>query len=168
MLFTALDFFAGSGLVTEGLSSHFDTVWANDICPKKMTVYAANFGREHFLLKPIQEVNGGELPRADLAWGYKSYSRSKPLTMQEFDREKSWWGGPGRKGHKITEHAWKVSAKELAGRNYYLDCKNPYEVEVNHRDPEELITEYQQIVLQLEAAREALKAELMACLGGKA
>jgi type I restriction enzyme M protein len=86
------------------------------------------------------------------------------LTIAEFDLQKSWWGGAERKGRKTTEQAWKVSAKELAGRNYNLDCKNPHEVEVNHRDPEELMGEYQQIVHQLEAAQAALKAELMACL----
>ena len=96
--------------------------------------------------------------------GYKSYSRSKPLTIAEFDLEKAWWGGAERKGRKTTEQAWKVSAKDLAGRNYNLDCKNPHEVEVNHRDPEELMAEYQQIVHQLEAVQQALKAELMACL----
>jgi type I restriction enzyme M protein len=67
-----------------------------------------------------------------------------------------------------TDHAWKVSAKELAARNYNLDCKNPYEVEINHRDPDELMAEYQEIVQKLEAAQQALKAELMACLGGNA
>jgi type I restriction enzyme M protein len=100
--------------------------------------------------------------------GYKSYSRRNPLTIEEFDREKGWWGGAARKGRKTSEHAWKVSAKELAERNFNLDCKNPHEVEVNHRDPEELMAEYRQIVKQLESAQQALKSELMACLGGKA
>ena len=113
---------------------------------------------------PTREVWFFEHPYPE---GYKSYSRSKPLTITEFDLEKSWWGGAGREGRKTTEHAWKVSAKELAERNYNLDCKNPYKVEVNHRDPEELMAEYRQIVLQLEAAQHALKAELTACLGGK-
>jgi type I restriction enzyme M protein len=99
--------------------------------------------------------------------GYKSYSRSKPLTIAEFDLEKKWWGGPERKGRKTTDHAWKISATDLAARNYNLDCKNPYKVAVNHRDPEELMAEYQQIVQQLEAAQQALKSELMDCLGGK-
>lgn len=98
--------------------------------------------------------------------GYKSYSRSKPLTIGEFDLEKAWWGGATRKGRTTTEHAWKLSAKDLAGRNYNLDCKNPHEVEINHRDPEELMAEYQEIVRKLEAARNALKQELMAALGG--
>jgi type I restriction enzyme M protein len=91
--------------------------------------------------------------------GYKSYSRSKPLTIQEFDREKKWW-----KNRKTTEHAWKVSAKEIAARNYNLDCKNPHEVEVNHRDPDELMQEYLDIAHQLEAAQTALKQELIQAL----
>ncbi len=110
---------------------------------------------------PTKEIWFFDHPYPD---GYKSYSRSKPLTIGEFDLEKGWWGGADRKGRKKTEQAWKVSAKELTERNYNLDCKNPHEVEVNHRDPEELMVEYQQIVHQLEAAQAALKAELMACL----
>jgi len=40
-------------------------------------------------------------------------------------------------------------------------------VELFHRDPAELMAEYQQIVQRLETAQAALKAELMACLRGK-
>jgi type I restriction enzyme M protein len=58
-------------------------------------------------------------------------------------------------------------AKDIAERNYNLDCKNPHEMEVNHRDPKELMQEYKEIVHQLEAAQNALKAELMQALGGK-
>jgi len=99
--------------------------------------------------------------------GYKSYSRSKPLTIGEFDREKGWWGGAERTGRKVTQYAWKVSAKEIAARSYNLDCKNPHEVEVNHRDPEELMAEYREIVRQLETAQNALKDELIQALGGR-
>ncbi|ACO80290.1 DNA methylase [Azotobacter vinelandii CA] len=96
--------------------------------------------------------------------GYKSYSRSKPLTIEEFNREKAWWGGPQRKGRKTTEHAWKVSAKDLVARNYNLDCKNPHEVAVELGDPDELMAEYQEITRQLQAAQQALKTELLAAL----
>jgi len=99
--------------------------------------------------------------------GYKSYSRSKPLTIGEFDLEKKWWGGAARKGRKTSAYAWKVSAKEIAERNYNLDCKNPHEVAVNHRDPEELMQEYKDIVRLLEEAQNALKKELMQALGDK-
>jgi type I restriction enzyme M protein len=99
--------------------------------------------------------------------GYKSYSRSKPLTIGEFDLEKSWWGGLERLERKSTEHAWKVSAKELAERNYNIDCKNPHAIEVNHRDPEALMVEYLEIVRRLEGSQQALRVELMACLEDK-
>ena len=49
-----------------------------------------------------------------------------------------------RKGH-TTECAWKVSAQEIVARNYNLDGKNPHEVEVNYRNPEELMQEYLEI-----------------------
>ena len=114
---------------------------------------------------PTKEVWFFEHPYPE---GYKSYSKSKPLRIEEFELEKAWWGGPARKGRKTTEHAWKVSAKELAERNYNLDCKNPHEVEEALADPEELMAEYQTIVRELEAAQAALKNELTACLRGKA
>lgn len=113
---------------------------------------------------PTQDVWFFEHPYPE---GYKSYSRSKPLTIGEFDLEKRWWGGAQRKGRKTTEQAWKVSAKEIAARNYNLDCKNPHQVAVNHRDPAELMQEYEAIVRQITTAQNALKAELMQALGGK-
>ena len=70
-----------------------------------------------------------------------------------------------RKGH-TTECAWKVPAQEIVARNDHLDCKNPHEVEVNYRNPEELMQEYLEITRQLETAQNTLKAELMVALGG--
>ncbi|MCX6178858.1 MAG: class I SAM-dependent DNA methyltransferase [Chlorobiales bacterium] len=98
--------------------------------------------------------------------GYKSYSRSKPLTIQEFDREKDWWGGAERKGRTASEYAWKATVEEIAARNYNLDCKNPHEVAVNHRNPDELMAEYHEIVRKLETAQADLKRELVQALGG--
>jgi len=117
---------------------------------------------------PSKDVWFFEHPYPD---GYKSYSRSKPLDIKEFDLEKSWWGGTGskgRKGRKTTENAWKISAADIAARNYNLDCKNPHAVEVNHRAPADLMEEYQEITRQLTEAQNALKAELMQALGGNA
>lgn len=93
--------------------------------------------------------------------GYKSYSRSKPLTIQEFDLEKKWWSN-----RKQNEYAWKVTVKEIEEKNYNLDFKNPHVVDVEHGDPEDLIREYEEITKQLIATREALKKELMRALGG--
>lgn len=63
-----LDFFAGSGLVTEGMSGYFRAVWANDICAKKAAVYQANFGDSHFSLGDIKDARGEDLPNAALGW----------------------------------------------------------------------------------------------------
>jgi type I restriction enzyme M protein len=93
--------------------------------------------------------------------GYKSYSRSKPLTIQEFDLEKKWWNK-----RKENEYAWKVTVKDIEDKNYNLDFKNPHEIKVVHGDPDELMQEYEQISKKLVATRDALKKELIAALGG--
>jgi DNA (cytosine-5)-methyltransferase 1 len=67
-MLTALEFFAGSGLVRLGLAPEFETLWANDICAKKRAVYVANHGQDRFHLGSIQDVRGRDLPAADLAW----------------------------------------------------------------------------------------------------
>ena len=95
--------------------------------------------------------------------GYKSYSRSNPLTIGEFDLEKKWWNK-----RKPSEYAWKVTVKEIEDRNYNLDFKNPHVVEVQHGDPEALMKEYEEISKQLIATRDTLKRELVQALGGQA
>jgi DNA (cytosine-5)-methyltransferase 1 len=64
-----LDFFAGSGLVAEGLKKYFQTVWANDICEKKAKVFCANHGKDIFHLGSIEQVRGEDVPKALLSWG---------------------------------------------------------------------------------------------------
>ncbi len=63
-----LEFFAGSGLVAQGLKDYFYPAWANDICRKKAAVYTANHDAEHFHLGSIADVKGATLPSASLAW----------------------------------------------------------------------------------------------------
>lgn len=63
-----LEFFAGSGLVAYGMKSHFKAIWANDICEKKAAVYTANHGKKHFHLGSIADVNGYDMPEAQLSW----------------------------------------------------------------------------------------------------
>ncbi|MFH0733327.1 MAG: class I SAM-dependent DNA methyltransferase [bacterium] len=87
--------------------------------------------------------------------GYKSYSRSKPLTIQEFDIEKNWW----RKREK-TEIAWKVTLKEIEEKNYNLDFKNPYKTHIDHGNPNELMAEFRKLSLELNQIRDTLKNEL--------
>jgi type I restriction enzyme M protein len=51
----------------------------------------------------------------------KSYSRSRPINIKEFDLEKKWW-----KNREETDYAWKVSINDIKKRNYNLDISSPY------------------------------------------
>lgn len=63
-----LEFFAGSGLVAQGLKPYFNVAWANDICAKKAAIYTANHGDAHFHHGSIADVKGSDLPNAQLSW----------------------------------------------------------------------------------------------------
>jgi site-specific DNA-cytosine methylase len=60
---TFVDFFAGSGLVTQGVRHACLPVWSNDVCPKKAAIYTANHGADHFHLGSIEQVKGAEIPQ---------------------------------------------------------------------------------------------------------
>ena len=65
---TVIDFFAGSGLASLGLSDYFSPVWANDISEKKAKVYTSNHDTT-FILDSIENIKGKALPVANLLWG---------------------------------------------------------------------------------------------------
>ncbi len=65
---TFLEFFAGAGLVRQGLLPVWRCLWANDIDPSKERIYTANFGKSEFRCGDIAEVNAKALPAADMAW----------------------------------------------------------------------------------------------------
>lgn len=67
---------------------------------------------------PTKEIWYYEHP---LPKGIKNYSRSNPITIDEFLPEKQWWNN-----RVENEHAWKVSVETIIERNYNLDIINPY------------------------------------------
>ncbi len=91
--------------------------------------------------------------------GYKSYSKTKPIRIEEFAAEKAWWHS-----REENEYAWKVPVEEMRARNYNLDIKNPHRAEDGRRDPDELLADYQRLLAKLAETRNALKHELMAAL----
>jgi type I restriction enzyme M protein len=93
--------------------------------------------------------------------GYKSYSKTKPIQIQEFDLEKKWW-----KKRKENEHAWKVSVKDIKASGYNLDIKNPNDNEAGYGDPDKLLASYQKLLRELADTRGRLKTELMKSFGG--
>jgi DNA (cytosine-5)-methyltransferase 1 len=74
---TYLEFFAGVGLVREGMSlDGWDCLWANDISKDKQDTYIQNYGNGHFVLADIWDVvkNSDNLPEAFM------YTASFPCT----------------------------------------------------------------------------------------
>ena len=63
-----LEFFAGSGLVSYGLSGSFCSVWANDVSERKAEVYRTNLNPDVLHVGDIADVEGETLPSACLSW----------------------------------------------------------------------------------------------------
>jgi Type I restriction-modification system methyltransferase subunit len=108
--------------------------------------------------EPTKEIWYFEHPYPE---GYKSYSKTKPITIKEFDMEKGWWND-----REENQYAWKVSAEQVKTNNYNLDINNPNVMDEAQRDPAELLREYRVLEKKLQASRDELKNQLMAALGG--
>jgi type I restriction enzyme M protein len=91
--------------------------------------------------------------------GVKSYNKTKPIRIEEFESEKTWWTN-----RVESERAWRVSFEEIARNNFNLDNKNPHSRDDDYGDFEGLFTAYNQSVLEVAATRDALKNELMKAL----
>lgn len=59
--------------------------------------------------------------------GYKTYNKTKPIRLEEFDLEKEWWNNRG--DEKFKKHCWKISVDDIHKRNFNLDINNPNNVD---------------------------------------
>lgn len=68
-----------------------------------------------------------------LPQGYKSYSKTKPIQLAEFDGLKKWWHN-----RKVNDRAWRVDFETIKASGYNLDIKNPHrpEAEKQHSSQE--------------------------------
>lgn len=71
--------------------------------------------------EPTTEIWYFEHPYPD---GQKSYSKTRPIRLEEFELEKQWWNN-----RVENEYAWKVNMTEIKSRNLNLDIKNPSKME---------------------------------------
>lgn len=91
--------------------------------------------------------------------GQKSYSKTKPIRIDEFEVERKWW-----KKRKENEFAWKVPVEQIRDSGFNLDIKNPHDAGTGHGDPAELLAEYQRLLAAVQETRDKLKNELRAAL----
>ena len=101
---------------------------------------------------PTKEIWYYEHPYPE---GYKSYSKTKPMRIEEFEPEKAWWDN-----REENDFTWKVTINQLKDSNYNLDIKNPNKAEEDNGDPEELLAAYKELLTEVAQTREALKKEL--------
>lgn len=87
--------------------------------------------------------------------GYKSYSKTKPMRIEEFDVEKAWWNK-----RKENEFAWKVPVQTIIDSNYNLDIKNPYKIAEQIEDPGELLQSYNEVNNEIGEIVQKLMGEL--------
>ncbi len=106
--------------------------------------------------EPTQEIWFYEHPYPP---AYKSYSKTKPIRIEEFEPEKAWWHN-----RVENEFAWKVPVEVIKANGYNLDIKNPYREKEKHRDLETMLAEYQELMAGVSETRNLLKAELMKSL----
>ncbi len=99
--------------------------------------------------------------------GVKSYNKTKPIRIEEFEAEKAWWGdeADGFAARVENERAWKVDIETLRAENWNLDQKNPHAAEAESHDPDELLREYGKLQAEAQGLREQLKAMLTQSLG---
>ena len=106
--------------------------------------------------RPSTEVWYYEHPYPE---GYKSYSKTKPMRIEEFEPEKAWWG------NRIeNEFAWKVGINDILDRNFNLDIANPNTPDAGHGDPDELLALYEKERAAAADIREQLKAAMAEAL----
>jgi type I restriction enzyme M protein len=91
--------------------------------------------------------------------GVKSYNKTKPIRIEEFNAEKKWWSS-----RKENEFAWRVPVEQIKDGNFNLDIKNPNSPEAAHADPDHLLAEYKRLLDELIVTRNALKTELASAL----
>ncbi|MDP3832764.1 MAG: class I SAM-dependent DNA methyltransferase [Hydrogenophaga sp.] len=115
--------------------------------------------------QPTQHVWYYEHPYPE---GVKSYNKTKPIRIEEFDAEKAWWGNEtdGFAARVENERAWKVSIDQIKTANYNLDQKNPHAVDAVSHDPEVLLADYARLQAEAQTLRDQLKAILAESLSG--
>lgn len=102
--------------------------------------------------KPTKEIWYFEHPYPE---GMKSYSKTKPIRIEEFDREKAWWNN-----RVENEYAWKVTVEDIIKQGYNLDQKNPHTEEEELLKPEEALAKYEVAVAKVQQVKDQLKEEL--------
>ena len=88
--------------------------------------------------------------------GYKKYTKTKPIRIEEFELEKQWWSR-----REETKYSWRISKEEIIKNNYNIDSKNPNSIEVEKEYTlEELIDNFEINQKEISSIFNKIKKEL--------
>ncbi len=103
--------------------------------------------------KPTKEIWYYE---HQLPEGQKSYSKTKPIQVKEFEPIKKWWNN--RSENNLS---WKVSIADIKARDWDIDIKNPAQKEQEYEHTtEELIQKLENSFDESKQILKSLKGEL--------
>jgi hypothetical protein len=104
--------------------------------------------------KPTKEIWFFEHQLPD---GYKTYGKTKPITIKEFDLEKEWWND--RDSANFSKYAWLVGIDEIKRKNYNLDLSNPFKIRPEN-NLEAVFEEFEKNKANLAISISTIKEEL--------
>ena len=97
---------------------------------------------------PTKEIWYYEHPYPE---GVKSYNKTKPINIAEFDTEKDWWTN-----RETNPLAWKVTLEEIKTKNYNLDFKNPHQEVDTLADPEVILEQYRKTETKINSIQDEI------------
>ena len=106
--------------------------------------------------RPTSEIWYYEHPYPE---GYKSYSKTRPMRIEEFAPEKAWWNDRAE-----NEFAWRVGIDRIRECGFNLDLSNPNAPGHAHEDPDELLARFEKERDAAAALREQLRHALSEAL----
>jgi type I restriction enzyme M protein len=94
--------------------------------------------------------------------GAKNYNKGKPIRIEEFAPEKTWWGDEANGFNTRVEsaQAWRVSIDQIKAGNFNLDLKNPHNPDAGPGDVDHLLPGYEKLLENIAETRAKLKLEL--------
>lgn len=97
---------------------------------------------------PTKEIWYYEHPYPE---GVKSYNKTKPINIAEFDTEKDWWTN-----RETNPLAWKVTLEEIKTKNYNLDFKNPHQEVDTLAAPEVILEQYRKTETKINSIQDEI------------
>lgn len=87
----------------------------------------------------------------------KSYSKTKPIRLEELQPIKDWWNNRAE-----SDVCWKVHIETIKARNYDLDIKNPYKQEQQHEyTSQEIMSLLESSFIKNQSLLNQLKGEMI-------